>query len=408
MRFLFLIFYTSLSLAQTLILSPGDKVNIPLPIDQTIRLGDKSLLILQKENQQISLIAKKEGHTLLRTQNKLYKIFIFNKENKIKALYLDKSLKKLWGLNWTLSKDNIFEVKGQLYRFSDWLEIRKECSKYNIPYYFKAQMDEEIKKISSYYFKTVLKQDIEMIRSNLPYVFVPMKSLLSNYKNLKEFGLIPKEKELWFLKSPFIQIDLAVVETLSSAILSTGGNLTKTLFQFSSILDFLNFLKSSGKGKTLHHSSVTTQSGQKIEINSGGQIPFPSYNLKTDQKIINWKSHGLQIHLTPTLGKKDQIKLNIKTQLSEPLPFSSSNQAPPLKTHNLESELILDNNQIIKIFQLNKQLKGRQYKTQFGFLELIPSILSGGQNNYKMTKSVFIQTKLLKEEAKPNQLKEIL
>ncbi|MDE0092086.1 MAG: hypothetical protein OXN83_02230 [Oligoflexia bacterium] len=136
MRSLFLIFYSSFTFGESLILSPGEKAWIPLPIDQKVRLGDKSLLSLQKENNQISLLARKKGHTLLTAGKTQYEIFIFDKDNKIKAFHLDQLLKKLWGLRWSLSTDNIFEIKGQLYRFSDWLEIMKTFKKYNIPYQF--------------------------------------------------------------------------------------------------------------------------------------------------------------------------------------------------------------------------------------------------------------------------------
>ena len=401
---LFFLLYSSLSFGQTLILSPGETVRIPLPLNQKVRIGDKSLMRIQKENNRITLSAKKTGHTLLTTQNQSYKIFIFDKAHKAKALHLDSLLTSLWGLNWSLSKDNLFEITGQLYRFSDWLEIMKISRKHNIPYQFKAQMDEELKKISSYYFKAVLKQDMEIIWTELPHVFIPTGSPLSNYENLKAFGLILKEKKSWFFKAPLLRIDLAVVEVLSSSVFSSGGPFTTFLPQFSSLLSFLNFLKSSGKGKTLHHSSLTSQSGKEMKISSGGQIPFNSYNLKTEQKSVNWKSHGLQIHLLPTVGKNNQIKLKIKAQLSEPLSFASTAQAPPLKTQNLDSEFILDNKQILKIFQMNKQSKGRQYKGQLGLSDSHPRFLLGGQNHYKITQSVFIQAAILKDQTSAEDL----
>ena len=408
MRFLFLLFYTSFSFGQNLILSPGEKTWIPLPGNQTVRVGDKSLLLLQKEDNRISLIAKKQGRTLLTANNNRYEIFIFDRDNKIKALLLENLLKQLWGLNWSLSKENVFEIKGRLYRFSDWLDIMKECKKHNISYHFRAEMDEELKKISSYYFKKFLKQEIQVNWSELPSVFVPTGSPLSNYENSKAFGLTPIEKKLWFFKAPLAQIDLAIVETLSSSVFSAGGSLLKPLSHFSSLLSFLNFLKSSGQGKTLHHSSLVGQSGKEIQLKSGGQIPFYNYSLKTEQKNTSWKSHGLQINLTPSVGYRNQIKLNIKTQLSEPLSFSSSDQAPPLKTQNLESEFVLNDNQILKIFQLYKKSTGKQYKGQLGFLEANPNFLLGGKNNSKMTQSVFIQVKILKEQPQPNNLKEVL
>ena len=394
---LFFLLYSSLSFGQTLILSPGEKVWIPFPADQKVRVGDKSLLILKKEQNQISLIAKKAGQTQLATRNKYYKILIFDKETKTKALQLDKLLKKLWGLQWSLSKDNLFEITGQLYRFSDWLEIMKLSKKYNILFHFKASLEEEVKNISSYYFNKVLQLKAKVNWAELPSILIPLGSPSSSYQDLKSFGLVPKEDEFWFFKAPLVKIDLALVETLSSSVFSAGGSLP-TLNKFSSLIGFLNFLKSSGKGKTLHHSSMITQSGKEIQLNSGGQIPFPSYNLKTEQKSLNWKSHGLQIHLTPVVDKKNQIKLKIKAQLSEPLSFSSFEQAPPLKSQNLRSEFVLEEGQILKVFQLNKKSKGRKQNSQFGFLESIPSILSGGQNKYKMSQAIFIQTNILRDK----------
>ena len=400
MRWLFLIFYTSFSLGEALILSPGEKTRIPLPKDQTVRLGDKSLLSFQIDNNQISLLAKKTGQTLVTAGNNIYKIFIFNTAKKTKALRLRQILSQLWGLNWSLSKNNEFEITGRLYRFSDWLELQTTSSQYNIPYQFKAQMDEELKKISSYYFKTALKLNIEIDWTQLPYVYIPSSSPPEFYKKISGFGLLPKEQESWFFKAPLIQLDLAVVESLSADLFSSGGTILKPL-SFSSLLAFLNFLKSSGKGKTLHHSSLVAQSGKKLILKSGGQIPFNSWNLKTEQKNTNWKSHGLQIHLIPTVGKKEEIKLHIQAELSEPLSFSSSGQAPPLKTQNLESEFILSDKQILKLFQLRKKSKGHEYKGQFGALLSNPQLLLGGQNSYKMTQSLFIQAKILKE---PNKL----
>ena len=402
MRFLFLIFYTSFSLGEILILSPGEKVRIPLPKDQTVRLGDKSLLNFQINNNQISLLAKKTGQTLMTTGNNIYEIFIFNTDKKTKALHLKQALSQLWGLNWSLSKDNKFEITGHLYRFSDWLELQKASSQYNIPYQFKALMDEELKKISAYYFKTALKLNIEIDWLQLPYVSIPSSSPAEKYKKLSGFGLLPKEQKSWFFKAPLIQLDLAVVESLSADLFSSGGTALETLSGFSSLLAFLNFLKSSGKGKTLHHSSLIAQSGKKLVLKSGGQIPFNSWDLKTEQKNTNWKSHGLQIHLIPTVGQKNEIKLHIQADFSEPLSFSSSGQAPPLKTQNLESEFILNNKQIIKLFQLNKKSKGHEYKSQFGTLISSPQVLLGGQNSYKMTQSLFIQAKILKEPDKPS------
>ena len=403
MRFLFkalFLFYSSGIGAETLILSAGEKTFIPAPGDQKVRIGDKSLLQLQQQGEQLSLLARKRGQTLLITGPKKYQVFIFEAKTKIKALYLDRLLKNLWGLNWSFSENNIFQISGELYRFSDWLDLVQAFKKQNIQYEFKAQMDEELKKISSYYLKQNLKQPFEVLWQDLPFVLVPQSSALNEYQEiLQTFGLRVKEEEHWFFKAPWIEIEIAVFENLSSSVFSAGGESDKSLSDFSSLLALLNFLKSSGHGKSLHHSSLITQSGKKIQLESGGQIPFSSYNLKTEQKSIDWKSHGLQLTLTPQVGKKNQIHIQLLARMSEPLSFASADSPPPLKTQSLETEMLLEDGQIIKLFDLKKKSKGTHYRGGLGFLLESSSFLLGGQNRYNMTQSVFIQLKIVKESS---------
>ena len=159
--------------------------------------------------------------------------------------------------------------------------------------------------------------------NKLPFAYLPQGTDLADYKKLLQpFGLTPKEDSLWKANKPFIEIEMALVESLSSSGRSFGGKGDKPQqSDFFSLLAFLNFLKTSGQGKTLHHSSIIGQSGQKLHIQSGGQIPFYSYNMKTEQTTVGWKSYGLNFHILPTLDKKNQVTLEIKAQISEPLSF---------------------------------------------------------------------------------------
>ena len=406
MKFLILlicILYSQNSFGKKLILALGEKAWIEAPANQQVRIGDKSLVALQGKGALLSLTARRQGQTLLVTGETRYEIFIFNKGQKKQAVQLNKILQNLWGLSWSFSEEKKFQIKGRLYRLHDWVELANISRLHNIQYEFKATTDEELKKTISHYFKKIFKNPIEIAWSHLPLAYIPKtKNLIDYQKQLKPFGLIPKEKSLWFSQAPFIEIEISVVESLSSSTLAfggyektSGGETTYPSPHFSSLLSFLNFLKSSGKGKTLYHSSVVSQSGQKLHIQSGGQIPFSSYNMKTEQKNTQWRSHGLDLILIPTAGKNNQIELEIKAKISEPLSLGSMDSPPPLKTQSLESQLVLKNKQILKLFQLNKRSKGRQFKSLGGWLTGFPNSLLTGNNKHQTIQTIFIQAKIL-------------
>lgn len=413
MRFLCLIvlfFYSQTSFCERLILSLAEKTFIPLPSDQKVRIGDKSLVAIHQEQGLLSLLGKKEGRTLLIAGKKQYELFVFNKEKKSQALKLDTLLKSFWGLDWSFSNKNIFQITGRLNRLYDWVNLAKVSQKNNILYEFKALPGEGLKPQIAHYFKIFFKDKIspEIAWHKLPFANLPQGvNILEYEKLLQPFGLIPKEDPLWLLKKPFIEIEMALVESLSSSSFSFGGGADSknSLSSFSSLLAFLNFLKNSGQGKTLHRSSITGQSGQKLQIQSGGQLPFNSYNLKTEQKSVQWKSYGLQLNILPKLDKKNQIELDIKAKISEPLSFSSLDSPPPLKSQSLESKVILKDKQILKLFQLQKKSKGVQNRGYLGFLLPFSGSFLSGNNRYKITQFVFIQAKIVKNKTDKSPLK---
>ena len=383
---------------ETLILSPGQKTLIPSPSDQTIRLGNKKLIQLEQKGSDIFIFARSKGETLLVAGGKSYRLLILEPELKKQALALSQILKSMRGLKWVfLQESQSFQIQGNLYRFSDWLELAKHSKKQNLKYEFRPNIDEELKKISLYYFQQLLKQPLKIFWSELPLVRLPQSAPLIWYqKQLRPFGLIPKEQENWFFKAPFIQIEWALVESLSSSSANIGGALDKN---WASLPAFLNFLKSSGWGKSLHHSFVLVQSGKSIKLESGGQIPFNQYNFKTEQSSLAWKSYGWNLELSPTLDINHQIRLKVQASFSEPLSFPSDSP-PPLKNQNIETELVLSHLKIVKLFEWKKQSKGRQYSGQLNFLPQSPKSLLGRANHYNTIQSVFLRIKILDKNSR--------
>ena len=368
-----------------------------------VQIGNKSLVSIHRNQKFFSLLAKKEGHTSLITDNKQYDLFVFDRDKKDQALKLDALLKTFWGLHWSLSKEGVFQINGMLNRLYDWLELSQLAERYNIFYHFKALPGEGLKPLIRFYMRSRFRKRIspDILWPHLPFAYIPQGELISEYESLlKPFGLIPKEDTLWFAKKRFIELEIALVENLSSSSFSFGGNsdIKDLLLSFSSLFSFLNFLKNSGKGKTLHHSAITGQNGQKIQIHSGGHLPFNSYNMKTEQKSVQWKAYGLQLDVVPKLDKKNQIEIEIKAQVSEPLSYASVGGPPPLKTQSLSNKILLQNKQIIQLFQLRKKSRASQNYGQLSFLPSFPNSLLNGNNKYEMTQFVFLQAKIKNAE----------
>jgi len=399
--------FSAQTVEKTLILSPGETFLLERPSNQTLRIGDKSLVTIKPVGDKISILAIKKGQTHLLSGSQNYKLYILEPELKLKALHLEKLFKEFKGLYWTLKKESSpsskskqneskFIILGELYRFADWLSLQKAFQKHFINYEFKANMDEGLKKASHYYFKQKLQKDFEILWEELPFVAVPKGAPLNDYKKiLSGFGLRLKEKENWFFKAPLLEIEFAVVESLSSFAVFSGGALDKELSGFKSLISFLNFLKSSGKGESLHHSSLLAQSGKSIDLESGGQIPISSFNLKSEQQSISWKSHGLKLKIQATVGVKKQILLKIQARLSEPLALSSHGTAPPLKNQTLETEMILEAGQIFKLFELKKSSKGSSYQGGLSALLKELNLFNGSHNKYDMSQYIVIRINVL-------------
>ena len=406
---LFLSFFSH-AVEETLILSPGERVFLSRPANQVLRVGDKSLIEIKLVEGKFSLFARKKGQTLLISGDKRYQLFIMDPHLKTKAFHLDRLLKQFKGLSWSLlsvsdmdkkqsrlkEASQKFIIEGELYRFSDWLSLKKASEKYNFEYEFKASMDQELKKISIYFFKNHLKKPFDILWRELPFVLVPEGAPLEDYQEkLSVFGLEVREGKNWFFKAPLLEVELAVVESLSSSSFFAGGSLSEKLSGFTDILSLLNFLKNSGKGKSLHHSTLLAQSGKSLELESGGQIPFSSFHLKSEKHSTSWKSHGLKLSLTPQLGRKKQILLKIKARLSEPLAFNSGDGAPSLKNQTLETEMVLSAGRIFKLFELKKRAKSRNLKGGVSILLNDLNFFNKSHNKYNVNQVILLQIKVL-------------
>ena len=399
------LFFCSAVEAEKLILSIGESALLPLPANKTIRTGDKSLVTVQEQEDagRFLLFAKKEGQTLLFAGQKQYELFIFPPETKIKALAWDQLIKKSWGLKWSLDKEGGFMVTGRLNRLHDWLDMAELSQQYGINYQFKASLENGLRKSARQYFKNLFKHSPppDILWNELPFVLFPQGAQAKLYEtSLQPFGLKPRPDPSWLNKAPFIEIEIALMEALSSESSGFGGTGLEEKSPLS-LLSFLNFMKSRGRGKTLHHSLLVGQSGQSLKIQSGGQIPFSSYNAKAEQNSTRWKAYGLNLDITPHQDKKNRIAIDIKARFSEPLLWGAGGQAPPLKTQSIESRIVLEDGEIVRLFQINKQSGGTTNRGALSLLSPLSRLFFSGDESSQAGKFVFLQARRLENKNAP-------
>ncbi|MCY4512968.1 MAG: hypothetical protein OXB86_04700 [Bdellovibrionales bacterium] len=380
-----------------LILSPGETTRLPLPNSYRVYVGQKHLLFLHSKNGFLIISGKKEGQTFIRLNNKIHPVLIVKKELKQHILLIDQLLKTLWGLEWSLDQSQI-KITGQLNRLYDWVKLSEKARQNNIPYLFHASLGEGLKESAESFFRQLFhsrKKTPPYIQwQNLPLVFIPQgsKEIEKFYqKTLKPFGFILKTDPVWFTPATSIQIEIAFLEITKNTSLAFGNQSP------SSLLDLLNLLLSRGKGRLLHHSSITAQNERETTIHSGGQIPFTQYNLETRRQNTRWKSHGLLLKMTPKWNKKKTLRLQIRGEISSP--FGS--HPPSLKTQTFSGIFDVKEGQILKLLHLKKQSKGNSLN---GGLSLLPFSAQMNQQNYKMSQIILLRASLYKEQQK-NQYK---
>ncbi|MGI9549286.1 MAG: hypothetical protein ACR2M7_04865 [Bdellovibrionales bacterium] len=395
-------FFSWFSLGENLILSVGEKRILNLQTQRVIHIGQKDLVSLSSVDENLHLLGKKEGQTFLTIGSKTYKVFVLKEKTKQDLLLLDSIIQKTWGLHWTLSKDHVPQITGQLHRIYDWVEISKQAQRYNIHYEFKAQLGEDLQPTLEVFFKNYFKNKLvpDIQWTHLPFAFLPKEAPLAFYEaQLKAFGLKIQKDQDWFHSFPFINIEIALIETNSSSSLFFGNNHNSQdqLSSFKSLLNLLNLMKSSGKGKTLHHSSVLAQHGKEVHIHNGGEIPFSKYNSETKEHSTDWKSYGLDLRLTAFLDKKEQIVLKIQGDLSEPLSTPMEGKAPPMKNQRIKVNLQTQDQRIVKIYHQKKQGTGTFSKGGLDFSFSFLKSLVRNHRNYNNSQIILIQPKIIRK-----------
>ena len=402
-------FFAPFVFAEILLLSPGEKILLPLPPDKVAHVSGKKILSLSPQGPWLSVLGKRKGAARLVLGSKSYEAHVLSPEQKRKVQRAAGLLKNFWGLGWSLSPEGKLLVTGTLNRLFDWVKLAEAARAYNISYEFQAQLGEGLRPAVEKFFAGAFKgrPAPEIQWSRLPAALTPKGGDLNFYaRQLRPFGLIAGEDEAWFARPPFIEIEIALVESGLSAGFSFGGKpggkpqeagLSSFLQEGGSLLGFLDFMKSEGRGKTIHHSSLFAQNGQEAHVQSGGQLPFSQYHAETNVQTVRWKSYGFSLSITPLTDKKGSIQLKISGEMSEPLPLLSPGGPPPLKRQSLKTTVFARDGEIFPLFRQKK--KGAGALSHGGLAASLPFLKSllRKESSYAVSRFILLQPKILKK-----------
>ena len=176
--------------------------------------------------------------------------------------------------------------------------------------------------------------------------------------------------------------------------MGAGAKVWDTL-SFSSLLSFIDFLKSKGSGRALQHSVLTAQSGRPMKAHAGGQIPYAQYNFETHQESVRWKEYGWTLNIHPETDRFRHIRLQISARLEEPAASIEADKAPAVKSRRIETALHVRDGAIIRLFQIRKKNRARALKG--GFLGGIPLIRGfGGKQNFDSFQILFLRPEVMR------------
>ncbi len=162
------------------------------------------------------------------------------------------------------------------------------------------------------------------------------------------------------------------ISSLSDLTTKTAGSISLAPLEGMTeggLLARLDFLISEGKARELSSPSIVTLSGEEASIIVGGEIPIP---LVGEEEVrVEWKEYGIILKIKPTVIAEDEIRTEIKAEVSAPDWTREVMGVPAFTTKAAETDLILKSGDTIIIGGLITS-EERKSLDRFPFLSKIP------------------------------------
>lgn len=348
------------------VLLTGQRTYITTPVGAPIHLQDGSVLKVSDLGKKISVVGKKQGQSKLTVGSKNYSFLILSHKNQMTFNKAYKLVKSFLGLRVDFISKKV-QIIGQLYRFSDWLQLAREFENSNAEYVFSAKIEPEIEsQIKSHINRLLSSQKVPIGK----WSFHPFPSLLYSQQFKKQKVQISKFTQHFGLNIRFINSTIGLqpmvkVKILVAEINKTARNTMGLQWptQYSTAINTtslstpievtLNILESQGLSKTLASPTLLCRSGGHAEFLAGGEIPIKTAGFK--HSSITWKRHGVYLKIKPKADRTGQMSIALTIEISSLAESGGQTDIPSFKTHKVTSHIDLKDSQTIILSGLIKQ-----------------------------------------------------
>ncbi|MNJ99857.1 Type II secretion system protein D precursor [compost metagenome] len=359
----------------------------------------------------------KEGVTTLKLGDEVYEVQVFHPGKLVVQDSLSSEVSRLVGLSTELQEGKIL-VKGRLYRWKDWSDLKKISLKYKVRFQMTADIPRALREESQKQFSQLLE------RARLPpqtLIFEPAPEIrvagsemtFKKYDQLlSPYGIEVIKDEQSIEIAPTIKVQITVAEIKRDLSMKYGlrwpsSYSAKILPTGERLLDELPFnataLEAQGLGKILASPNIICRSGKEAEFLAGGEFPIKILNYKM-QDIV-WKKYGILLKVKPVADSSGRMSISIETEVSTLDDSRRVDDIPGLLTNHVSSHFDLSRPRTIALSGL---LKSEDSKSHEGvpFLARIP-VLGAlfSSKDFKENRSelvIFVRPSILKEDEYEN------
>lgn len=412
---LFFIYANLLLADSTLVMKVGDTRIITLPNISKVSIGNPKVAdVITISKQELFVMAKGLGNTMLYVWGKgkryIYNIIVSNNS-------LQSKIKEAIGrdIDIIMARDMII-LKGVV-RSEDEKNIAEEIAKVysdKVTNLLRIAVNKEKENTENY---MTIEEEVQSL-IGLPNVKVKIRGesliLDGEVNNQNDFKRAQKIAEVYSnkvinllkIKSPYqIVIEGKIIDISETSVKNLGiqwaGRLGEGVYDFiekrdvnltssdnfkigsivrnTDIYATLKALIEEGKARIISSPRLMTLSGQRAELNVGGQVPIRKTSI-TDGIVtesFEYYDYGLNVNITPEVDVNGDIKMDINISISDVsfgnVKDSNNNVIPQFLNRSAHSMVSCYNGQTIVISGLIRHENNRT-RNRVPFLSRIPGL----------------------------------
>jgi len=167
-------------------------------------------------------------------------------------------------------------------------------------------------------------------------------------------GLSGAPEDIFNTNLPSNNFIVNLPATLSDA--PVAGNVGLVIGKANYNIDLkLTMGEIEGYSKIISSPKIITLDNHPAKIKSGTQIPYQQTAGASGATSVSFKDATLSLEVTPRVLNNDMLMLNIKVSKDSPDFAHAVNGEPPIKTNQVETKIIVKNNQTIVLGGLVQQ-----------------------------------------------------